>query len=163
MAEQSRRTLRFTNFEQVYADVDRLIGAEQAGRLVRLGNWTLGQAVNHVAAWGEYAFTPPAVPPLKWYVRLLGKLGKAHFLKKGLSPGFRFKGIPEGTIATEVVPTDVAWTRLHRAFDRLNDEAPTMPNELFGHMKHDEWKQLQLRHAELHLSFFVIDGPRQSP
>lgn len=49
-----RRMLRFESLDQVIADVDRLVEAERAGRLTRLGNWTLGQTLGHLAAWAEY-------------------------------------------------------------------------------------------------------------
>ena len=40
-----RRVLRFESIDQVLAEVDRLAAAERAGRLRRLGDWTLGQAL----------------------------------------------------------------------------------------------------------------------
>jgi hypothetical protein len=55
------------------SEVDRLVEAEHAGRLKRLGNWTLGQALSYSAAWAEYSYTgtPLKVPvPNKWLLRL---------------------------------------------------------------------------------------------
>src|SRR5438105_1697591 len=52
-----RRPLRFESIDQVMAEVDRLVEAERAGRLGRLGNWTLGQTLGHLATWTEYAYT----------------------------------------------------------------------------------------------------------
>src|SRR6516165_10280039 len=66
-----RRILRFETIDQALAEADRLAEAERAGRLQRLGNWTLGQAFGHVAVWGEYAYTgaPLKVPFfIKWLV-----------------------------------------------------------------------------------------------
>jgi hypothetical protein len=40
-----RRLLRFESIDEMMAEVDRLVEAERAGRLKRLGNWTLGQTL----------------------------------------------------------------------------------------------------------------------
>ena len=50
-----RRPLRFESIDQVLAEVDRLVEAERAGQLKRLGNWTLGQVLGHLAVWAEYS------------------------------------------------------------------------------------------------------------
>jgi hypothetical protein len=44
---------------------------------------------------------------------------------------------------------------LRAAIDRLNREPKRAPSPVFGKMTREEWDQLHLRHAELHLSFFV--------
>src|SRR5438093_1585779 len=67
-----RRMLRFESIDQVMAEVDRLVEAERTGRLERLGNWTLGQTLGHLATWTEYAYTgaPLKVPFfIKWILR----------------------------------------------------------------------------------------------
>jgi len=40
--------------------------------------------------------------------------------------------------------------------ERLRAGPPARPNVIFGPLTHDEWIQLHLRHAELHLSFFAV-------
>jgi hypothetical protein len=50
--------------------------------------------------------------------------------------------------------TDQALGEMRAAFERLAKQTPTTPNPIFGAMTHDEWVKLNLRHAELHLSFF---------
>ncbi len=39
--------------------------------------------------------------------------------------------------------------------DRLNREPQRYPSPVFGKMTKEEWDQLHLRHAEMHLSFYV--------
>ena len=39
-------------------------------------------------------------------------------------------------------------------FGRLESQVPTRPNPLFVSLTHEEYIKLNLRHAELHLSFF---------
>ena len=68
-----RRTLRFESIDQMTAEVDRLVEAERAGRLRRVGNWTLGQTLGHLATWTEYAYTgAPLKPPffIRWITAL---------------------------------------------------------------------------------------------
>lgn len=51
------------------------------------------------------------------------------------------------------MPFEEGLARLRKALDRLEKNPPTTPNPLFGHMPHEEWLLLHIRHAELHLSF----------
>jgi hypothetical protein len=46
-------------------------------------------------------------------------------------------------------------TRLRKVMERMKVEEPTAPNSIFGKLSHDESMALNLRHAELHLGFFV--------
>jgi Protein of unknown function (DUF1569) len=152
-----RRILRSDSIDQVMAEVDRLAEAERAGRLERLGNWTLGQTLAHLAAWAEYAYTgAPLKPPffIKWMLRLR----KRSFLYEPMRPGVNIPGVKGGTLATDPCALDVALPRIRRAFERLKSEAPTTPHPALGPLNHEEWIAINLRHAELHLGFFVPGG-----
>ena len=149
-----RRTLRFETIDEMMADVDRLVEAERASRLKRLGNWTLGQTLGHLATWAEYGYTgSPLNPPffIKWILRLR----KQKFLWQPMPAGVKIPGVEGGTLATDPMPTDEALTRLRRVMERLKKEPPTHPHNVFGQLKHEESIAITLRHAELHLSFFV--------
>ena len=149
-----RRILRFDSIDQVMADVERLAEAERAGRLRHLGNWTLGQTFGHLACWVEYSYTgaPLKVPAvLKWILRRL----KRKFLYEPMRPGARIPGVKGGTLAIESASLEEGLGRMRRALERLKSEAPTQPQIIFGPLAHDEWIALHLRHAELHLGFFV--------
>ena len=149
-----RRMLRFESIDQVLAEVDRLVVAERAGRLRRLGNWTLGQALGHLTVWAEYSYTgSPLKPPffIKWMLRLR----KQKFLHEPMRAGVKIPGVEGGTLATDPMPLDEALVRLRRVMERLKTEVPTAPNTIFGPLTHDEWIAINLRHAELHLGFLV--------
>jgi hypothetical protein len=149
----ARRMLRFESIDQVLAEVERLAEAERAGRLRRLGNWTLGQALGHLAAWTEYGYTgvPLKVPFfVRWFVRLL----KRKFLYGPMRAGARIPRVEGGTLATDPVPLEEGLGRYRRALERLKVEAPTAPSPIFGRLTHEESIALGLRHAELHLGFF---------
>jgi len=149
-----RRVLHFDSIDQALAEVDRLVAAERAGHLRRLGNWTLGQALGHLAAWAEYSYTgtPLKVP---FFIRWIMKLRKRKFLYGPMRSGVRIPGVAGGTLATEPLPLEEALGRLRRILERLKTEAPTAPNSIFGMLTHEEWVALNMRHAELHLGFFV--------
>lgn len=149
-----RRMLRFASIGEAMADVDQLVEAERAGRLKRLGNWTLGQTLGHLAAWAEYAYTgsPLKVPFfIKWFLRLR----KQKFLYGPMRAGVKIPGVAGGTLATEPIPLDEALARWRRVMERLKTEPPTAPNGIFGPLTHDESIALNLRHAELHLGFLI--------
>jgi hypothetical protein len=146
--------LRLESIDQLMVEVDRLAQAERAGRLRRLGNWTLGQTLGHLAAWAEYSY---AGAPLKvpFFIRWILRLRKRQMLYGPMRAGVRIPGVEGGTLATAPVPLDEALGRMRRAMERLKSEAPTAPNVIFGPLKHEEWIALQLRHAELHLGFLI--------
>jgi hypothetical protein len=150
----ARRQLRFESIDQVLAEVDRLAEAERAGRLKRLGNWTLGQTLGHLAAWVEYGYTgaPLKVP---FFIRWILRLRKRKFLYGPMRAGVQIPGVAGGTLATEPLPLDEGLARYCRLLERLKAEAPTAPSPAFGRLTHDEAIALNLRHAELHLGFLV--------
>ncbi len=60
------RRLRFDTYDQVWAEAQRIAGAERGGRLRCAGNWTAGQTFGHLATWIEYAldgFPPVCARP----------------------------------------------------------------------------------------------------
>jgi hypothetical protein len=149
-----RRPLRFESIDQMLAEVDRLVEAERAGKLRRLGNWTLGQTLGHLGGWTEYGFNGvPLKPP--FFVKWIMRLRKRKFLSEPMQPGARIPGVEGGTLCTAPMPLDEALGRMRRVMERLKAEAPALPNVIFGPLKHEEWIALNLRHAELHLGFLV--------
>jgi hypothetical protein len=152
-----RRKLRFESIDEMMAEVDRLAEAERAGRLRRLGNWTLGQTLGHLAAWAEFAYTGvPLKPP--FFIRWILRLWKKRFLYGPMPAGMKIPRVEGGTLATEPVSLEEGLTRLRRIMDRLKTEAPTARHPIFGTMKHEESVAINLRHAELHLGFLVPEA-----
>ena len=154
-----RQTLRFASIDQVIENVEALIEAERGGRLEQRGNWTLGQTLGHLATWASFAFDgyPPQIrPPMP--IRLILRLMRGHILTKGMMPGVRLRGVPGGTVGTEPLSTEEGFSRFRAAFGRLRDHPPTLVNPVFGPLTHEQWIALNLRHAELHLSFLQAGG-----
>jgi len=151
---KGRRIQRFESLDQAIDDVDRLVVAERAGRLKQLGNWTLGQALGHLATWSEFSYTGvPLNPPS--FVRCILRFRRHSFLYGPMRAGVHIPGVPGGSLGIDPMPLDEALARYSTIMQRLKTEAPTFKSPIFGHMTHGESIALTLRHAELHLGFFV--------
>ncbi|MCA9289228.1 MAG: DUF1569 domain-containing protein [Phycisphaerales bacterium] len=149
------RAIRFENLDEMVREAERLVWAEREGTLRATGNWSLGQALGHVASWMDYPFDgyPPEVRP-PWFIKLILRTQKKKFLNAGLQRGVKIPGIKGGTLAIRDEPADEALAHLRKATQRLKAQAPTRPNPIFGPLTHEEWTKGNLRHAELHLGFF---------
>src|ERR1019366_2305759 len=92
-----RRNLRLDSVDEALAEGRRIAEAERSGTAQYAGNWTAGQILNHLGAWGEYAYggNPIQIP---WFLRLMGPMLLRRFLKKGLPAGHRIPKVPGGTL-----------------------------------------------------------------
>ncbi len=144
-----RRPLRFNSLAEMKAEIDRLA----AGNVRTTGNWTLAQAIDHLATVIEGSLDGiPAKAP--WFVRMLSPLFRNHALHKGIDPGIELTGRMRAILPRDDVTLADATARMNRIFARLNEgEKMLEPSPVFGRMTHDDWINLHLRHAELHLSF----------
>lgn len=149
-----RRTLRYGSIDDVLADVERIVAADKSGRLRCAGNWTAGQAMGHVAAWMNYPYDGFPMGPPPWFVRVILKMLKNKYLRKGMPAGVKIPKVENGTFATEVLSTEEGAARLRKALARLkSSEVARYDSPAWGKMPYDERVALNLRHAELHLSF----------
>lgn len=151
---QDRRKLRYQSIDELLADVERVVAADKAGTLRRTGNWTAGQTLGHLASWSNYAYEgyPMKTP---WVIRMILRLLlKKKYLRKGMPAGVRIPGAAEGTYATQAVSTDQGADQLRKALQRLRNKEPSIHDSpAWGPMPLEERIALNLRHAELHMSF----------
>jgi hypothetical protein len=144
-----RRELSFRSLDDVVADADMLVAAPQTRML---GNWPLDKLLMHLAtavngSIDGVSFRAP------FYIRLVGPLIKRRFLTQKMPPGFKLpKGTEQGFFPSAGSAREAAEV-LRKAIARLPAERMTSKHPVFGRLSHDEWTQLHLRHAELHLSF----------
>jgi hypothetical protein len=151
----STRALRFASLDQALAEAEALAAGDAQGRVRAMGNWSLGQALGHVAWWINAGFDG-GYPPPAWIVRVLGRLMKNAVLNKPPVKGMRIPGVAGGTYGTDALSTAEGLARLRAAIARLKSAPPARPNPVFGAMTHEEWTALHLRHAEGHLGFFEV-------
>lgn len=154
---QGRRQLAFADLDSVVADVEGLVALENAGKLKKLGNWTLGQACGHISTWMDYPYDgyPKDINP-PWFIKILVGFKRKEYLSGKLPAGVKIPGIEGGTKGIEPLSTAEGVARLKRSIERLKKAAPTIPNPLFGPLTHQEWQAMHRGHAQLHLSFFVV-------
>ena len=157
-AKVKRRKLWFHSIDDLLSDLERVETAERNGKLRTTGNWSVGQILAHLSAWIEYGWDgyPIGSPPffIKWIlVRMVRR-----YLRKGMPAGVRIPGIEGGTKGQEPMPTDEALARLRKSLSRLQSgEKALHDSPAFGPMSHEDRIQLNLRHAELHLSFLELE------
>ena len=146
-----RRTLRFNSIDDILTDAGQL-----ASRPVRqLGNWSLGQASSHLANAMKISLDGADFrAPL--FIRLLAPLFKRLLLRGGLRPGYKLPpDAGANLIPANSISTEQGLAELKDVTERLHREPQRMPSPFLGKLTKDEWNQLHMRHAELHLSFFV--------
>ena len=153
----TRRPLHFATVADALAEADRLAAADHCGLLEQRGNWTLGQALGHLATWANFAIDgyPPEVAHLPLLVRVIGRLLRNRVIRGPMMSGMRIGRLPNGTLATDVLPTDEGLRRFRAAYERLAIATPIPSNPAFGPLTHQQWIDLNLRHAELHLGFLA--------
>lgn len=151
-----RRATHFPTIAMLSQDLDALERAQRQGRLRAVGNWVPGQIFAHLAAWIDFAYDGFPMKAMPLPVRLVGRMFLKRYLSKGMPAGMRLPGVEMGTYAVAPVPFDDGLARLREALTRLAQSPPLAPSPMFGRLTHDQWKQLHLRHAELHLSFLTI-------
>jgi hypothetical protein len=156
-----RRSLRLDSLDALLAEARALAQADAAGTLHATGNWSLGQTLGHIAGWMNTGFDgyPPGIPPMPWFLKLLLRGFKRKFLEQGLPAGVRIKGLAQGTAFTDPLSTAEGLDRLTRAVARMQAGTPTGPHPVFGSMRPQDWINLNLRHAELHLGFLHPTAP----
>jgi hypothetical protein len=142
-----RQKLHFDNLDDMLAYAERLV----AGGTTQLGNWSLGQVLQHLALI-QIASIDGYPKLMPWPIRvLLTLLLKRWFLRNGFPPS----GPNVKTLTPEPIEAAVALANLRAATERVKTETKRAENPGFGMMSLAEWNMLYLRHAELHLSFCV--------
>ncbi|AMV40514.1 DUF1569 domain-containing protein [Planctomyces sp. SH-PL62] len=147
-----RRTLQFQDFQEIHADVERLLKGH-----TKLGAWSLSQVCDHLAATTRRAVETPADAPQDLSLRV-GDARRDQVLTSGILP----EGIPmpAGAAAPEDGDPREAAGRLREALAALEaSPGPAAPHRLFGPLTKDQWRRLACIHCAHHLSFIIpADG-----
>ncbi len=147
-----RRKLRFNSLDEMLAEAENLAASD----VKMLGNWTLAQIFEHLAAALNSSIDGSSFrPPL--FVRLVvGLFMKKKFINRGLPSGFTIPKEAEAQfLPKDDIATDAALADMRSAVERLKSTDQRSCNPVFGQLTRDESDQFQLRHAEMHLSFVV--------
>lgn len=151
-----RRVLRFESLDDILADAERMASSPH----VTVGNWSLGQILDHLARGSDalfdgFGFQAP------WLARaLLAPLVKKRVLNRSMPAGFRLPARGRAALVSESpVEIQEGLAQLQKSLRRFDAESPDQPHPFLGRLTRDEAIRLQLRHAELHLSFVVSNSP----
>jgi hypothetical protein len=151
---EGRRKLEFATLDEVIPEVDRLLQGHRT-----LGNWSLGQICNHLAASIAMAVEgPPFQAP--WVVRkTVGPLILARILKSGRFPnGIRLpkkfdpKPGVDARAEAEALRATVRLFAMHTG--------PLADHPLAGPIPRASWDRMLCIHGAHHLGFVVPgEGP----
>ena len=147
---QGRRALEFNSLDEVVADAEMLVSSSCTRTL---GNWPLERLLTHLATAIDLSIDGVSAK-VPWFIRLIGPFMKKRILTK-MSPGIKLSKDIESGFYPPVASPHEALQKLQTAVGRLRNEKMTARHPVLGKLTHDEWTQLHLRHAELHLSFAV--------
>jgi hypothetical protein len=144
-----RRKLRFTSLDEVVADAEKLVSSPDTRML---GNWPLGRLLTHLANGIDRSIDGSTIKA-PWIVRLIGPFFKGRVLRNGMSAGTKLPKQAEASLYPPVDSPREALEKLKAAVRRVRNEKMMARHPVFGKLTPEEWLQLHLRHAELHLSF----------
>ncbi len=144
-----RRQVHFNTLDDILADAEQLA----AGPIKAVGNWSPGQIFEHLAR----GYTLPldgVVLPIPFYVRWGARLMLGIFLRSGMPAGIKL----DGKSAEALVPPDDTQTQtgladLRHGIALWKAKTFVPRHSVFGNISDDQWTQVHLRHAELHMSF----------
>jgi len=151
-AEQTqRRSIEFATLDEVRADIEALA----AGSYVTVGKWSFAQILDHLASSLNCSldgFPFKASFFVRWFV---APMIKNSILTKEMKPGFKLPKKFSSYLPTEECTMDEALPKVLAAIKRFETELPLADHPFFGKMASEEWMNLHVRHAELHMSFVV--------
>ncbi len=148
---QKRRVLKFATLDEMVADAESLVVSP---RVTVLGNWPLERLLTHLtfAMNGSLDGIHEQAP---LYIRLFVRPFRNRFLTRTMPAGFRLPKQVEVSFFPSSPSAREALEQLRHAVARSKVEPMIACHPVLGRLKHEQWTQLHLRHAELHLSFAI--------
>ena len=83
-------------------------------------------------------------------------------LTRKMQPGWKLPKSADPYLPDAEASVEDALARLVKGIDRPDTENPEAAHPVFGKLAREEWLQLHLRHAELHMSFVVPTEPGET-
>jgi hypothetical protein len=152
----SVRLLDFASLEDALAEARRL----RDGGYRKLGNWDLGQILNHLSILMEQSLDGFSVKPFPWIVRAtFGRFFKRRFLAGKWPKAMR---TPTSFVPDAESDEATAFERFERAVQRVTTSNTFRDSPALGKLTVDEWRRLHTTHAAHHLGF-LQPGSARSP
>jgi Protein of unknown function (DUF1569) len=146
---EGRRQIDYKSMAELLAAAERM----SSGNVKTLGNWSAGQIFRHLANSfnGSIDGLQATFP---WYIRWMGRIFKKKLLSGRMRSGMKMPDDLAKTVMPEV-PTEQGLANLRAAITRLESDPHRAKHPVFGNITRDEWNQVHLHHASLHMSFLV--------
>lgn len=146
-----RRSLQFTTLDEVREDIETIA----AGAYVTVGKWSFAQILDHLGSAMNSSIDGFSFRA-SWFVRwFVGPFIKNSVLTKQMKPGFNLPKKFSSYLPHADCSMEEALPIVLKAIKRFDQEIPVADHPFFGKMASEEWMNLHLRHAEMHLSFVV--------
>ncbi|MCP4245865.1 MAG: DUF1569 domain-containing protein [bacterium] len=142
-----RRTLRFENYDDLLAEIERLAPDHRT-----LARWSLAQICHHLADTQDFSIhnPKPGIKTTPLYRATVGRFALRvllwfHYIPEGAGnlPGPDAPGLPN------------AIERLQQTVTAVSTEPMTAIHPIFGRLTQEQWRRFHLIHAAHHLSFAV--------
>ncbi|MCX7420982.1 MAG: DUF1569 domain-containing protein [Planctomycetia bacterium] len=153
----SRRSVRYSTLSDIIQDAEQLLSSHHT-----VGHWTFGQICQHLAktmncAFDGFGFQAP------WFARwIIAAFVKNSLLIKPMRSGFQLPERGKAILPDDNISNEEGLRQMSLAIERFSHEVPTAPHPFLGKMASEEIVQLQLRHAEMHMSFIVPNSNGQA-
>ncbi len=143
-----RRVLRYESFDEVMPDVERLLDGHRT-----VGNWTLAQICQHLAAVLRRHVDLPASTTFDPADRVPEEQ-KRRMLESGALP--EGIGAPPGVLPEAPLDEREEAEGLREAIAYYRaSPGPAIPHRVLGPLTREEWDWFELAHLAHHLSFAV--------
>ncbi len=147
--QPERRELSYHRLSDVLEDAEQLAKGEYR----TTGTWSFGQILWHLGATYDASFTGFGFMVPFWARLFIAPFVKKGFLTKPMRAGFELGEKAQALVPGPDLTTEDGLEKLRSAIKLFETGEPNQPHPFFGKMTPDEWLQLHLRHAELHMSF----------
>jgi hypothetical protein len=147
---EGRRTVNYASLEDVLADAERL----SSGHAQVLGNWSPGQIFRHLAK-AYNGSIDGLTGTFPWHIRTIARLFKKKLIAGAMPPGIKLPADLAEAVIPEPTSTEDGLAELRAAVARLENEPHRAKNPVFGELTKEEWNQIHINHAKLHMSFLV--------
>jgi hypothetical protein len=157
---KGRRAVSLETIDELEAEVDRIMAAATEGKLKTLGNWSAGQILWHIGRLIEFSidgFPFCYRRGLQWLTPILRWISWRCLISLAFRPGFRNPSEAAALEPDPAIALDAAAGYLRQQIGRIRSgERMTKMCSLDGAYSHEQWIYIQLRHAELHLSYLAL-------
>ena len=145
-----RRKLDYASLEEVLADADQLV----SGPVKVLGNWSAGQIFRHLAiafngSIDGFTMTFP------WPLRMMARIFRNKLIGGPMPAGIKLPSEGSKALTPASTSTEEGLAELRAAIERLQRESHRAKHPVFGDLSKEQWNQIHLKHANLHMSFLV--------